>query len=856
MVIDNNAQTLYGIPLVLISEEYNRLLAQYNVRTHTVLSRLREEVSSDREFFRLLLLLSDLDIYHLPQCGRQTSVFIKELLDSLHSYVGIPYVSSGDNHRDKGLLYLSLSLPAKQQFNEMASELDCLVSKLSVRAFHSFEQLKKDKYYTPNFFRRLMSLSDKDILRLYGCGTKTLEELTQVLQGMHEKFDLSFIDGFIDCDDGARSNLIVEPLQQPQNPSSHIPKEKHQAIDDTAPIVIAKVNTYPARVKNVFLQLYEDHHKSLMELLDCVSNPTFKVETLKNLGRGSFADFKECLEFFKQHIEMVAAMESDQLEWTVREISLRNLGVNEDSMPFIKDYYESNGRFPLFAILKSVLESLPSDSPEIISKVIPIYRDQEISSREELESYFNCTYERIRQKRNKLIEDFPVIFASLSALPGMDECPYRYQMNNIDVEVNALEETNFNLNFVNFALGSIYEDVSLAGEVFETLTNKKEHFIVAVPSELTKYFDFQAYIQNIRELTAKQRKDEEKIELKDLIEKHVKVSYYEDCATEIEKSCRSIIYLFFNLEIEYGKIYFPANAYKPAPEILEDIIRKAGHPLTIDELIDAYADLYPERDSDPIKVRANALRNKNIRPISRDGIYTLAEWQTGTKRGGTIRSYVDEFLDALPEPIASVEDVCEYIRQYRPNLSEESLQANLMQHSERRYNIYFKEEQRFIGLSDYEFSEEYIPYSPETSHRRTLKESIQLYDKFVSEHGFTPRYSGEGVTEEEKRLARFINVQNSKMNKGLLSEEEILMVEEMKERYAHLNSSRTDTFWLKWFDQVSEAVRKGETLSDKLQKWLTENMQQFYSRSLREWQMNKMRELLKLMSDLGTSTIY
>lgn len=107
MVIDNNAQTLYGIPLVLISEEYNRLLAQYNVRTHTVLSRLREEVSSDREFFRLLLLLSDLDIYHLPQCGRQTSVFIKELLDSLHSYVGIPYASSGDNHRDKGLLYLS-----------------------------------------------------------------------------------------------------------------------------------------------------------------------------------------------------------------------------------------------------------------------------------------------------------------------------------------------------------------------------------------------------------------------------------------------------------------------------------------------------------------------------------------------------------------------------------------------------------------------------------------------------------------------------------------------------------------------------------------------------------------------------
>ncbi len=91
---------------------------------------------------------------------------------------------------------------------------------------------------------------------------------------------------------------------------------------------------------------------------------------------------------------------------------------------------------------------------------------------------------------------------------------------------------------------------------------------------------------------------------------------------------------------------------------MEDIIRVAGHPQTIDEIASGYARRYSGRNADWNKIRANMQSNPRIVPIGRSGVYSLAVWTSGKARGGTIRSFVREYLDNSETHIVPTREVC------------------------------------------------------------------------------------------------------------------------------------------------------------------------------------------------------
>ena len=190
----------------------------------------------------------------------------------------------------------------------------------------------------------------------------------------------------------------------------------------------------------------------------------------------------------------------------------------------------------------------------------------------------------------------------------------------------------------------------------------------------------------------------------------------------------------------------------------------------LDEIAEEYAKRYPNRATDPTRIRANMQGNPRIVPIGRSGVYSLAEWNTGKARGGTIRSFVRECLDNSDTHIVPAREVYEYVRQFRPSSTDENIITNLMLESEKTFRIIWKDGISYLNYSTGPIPEGYKQITRSFTERRSFQESIALLDKFISLHGRMPRICED---PEQTRLARFLSNLRSLRRRNLLPKEEM-----------------------------------------------------------------------------------
>lgn len=108
----------------------------------------------------------------------------------------------------------------------------------------------------------------------------------------------------------------------------------------------------------------------------------------------------------------------------------------------------------------------------------------------------------------------------------------------------------------------------------------------------------------------------------------------------------------------------------------------------------------------------------------------MTEWTHGEHRGGTIREFATEYLLSLSPSIAPLEDIGNYVRRFRPASSDKSIHANLLLGG--TYDIFYKEEVRYIGFANQEYPEEYRRFCSQTDSRRDFKSSCTLLEQFVA----------------------------------------------------------------------------------------------------------------------------
>ena len=625
------------------------------------------------------------------------------------------------------------------------------------------------------FLQHFLGASYKEIKELRNCGRLTIKEILSLQDTLNDLSDTPL------------------PAEANETPEPELEVTKHilpSNIDELLPLFKATIEGLSTRSDNRFNWLLEECNNSLSAFYERICDPDC-IKSIPTIGRKSTPEIKDF--FVRARLFLEQFPDEESVSSRVKHHLIASptaLGLPDEAMELLREQEDALGYFPMFAAIQLFLDNQPEEKKTLIDGCLYIHQGQELPERDEVAEVLKLSPERVRQKRNKLIGKLPDYFKTYYNLGFITENPYRYQMTHYEDDINAAEGTDFSLNFITWVLGSVFDDLTLIGDPVKSIGGyfDTDQYLCIVPTALTRLFDFEAFIEDLENRMQERRMGEEKVNLKSLINAHLKVQYCEDELPEIETTCRSILYLHFPVEVDLGNVILPANAHKTNQFILEEILRAAGHPMTFDELYEEYLYQYPERDSTESSLRGAIGGNKNIVPFGRTSTYGLREWNNSSYRGGTIREFVCEYLDSLDEPIAPADDVCEYVRRFRPDTSDSSISSNLMQEQSRKFVVLVKDGVRYFGYSNANYGDEYKVVGGDRRMKRTTQESMQLLEEFILREGRYPYHNEDD--EEEYRLYRFIGNRRSACSRNVIPLEEIEEWRAFEEKYKEYIISR------------------------------------------------------------------
>lgn len=664
---------------------------------------------------------------------------------------------------------ITISIQDPQTLDTVRQRYIAALRDVKVRTFNVLDAWRAEFPSDKEFLEQFLSASSVEIHSRKNCGRLNLEELQTLRNVLRDEVQYDPTT-FESTDEDTQD--VADDVHFPSN------------IDEILPLFKSTYADLSTRSANRVDWLLEECGNSLSKFYERISDPKC-IDTIYGVGKKSRP---ELIDFFLKAKDFLLSFPDEESVFAKVKHHLvaspSALGLPDGAIESLQEMEESLGHFPLFAAIQQYFDNRPDEEKAIIEGCLDIYDGQELPDRTEIAASLNLTQERIRQKRNKLIERLPAYFKTYSSLGFITENPYCWQMTHAEEEINATEGTNFNLNFVTWVLGNVFDDLVLIGDPVKSIGGyfDLDPFLCIVPAKLIPLFDFDGFIKDIDDRLQEKRLNEEKASLRSIIASHLKVQYCEEELPEIDTTCRTILYLHYPVEVDQGYVLLPANAYKTNQIIMEEILREAGQPMTLAEMMDEYMYQYPERDANESSLRGAIGGNKNIVPVGRSSTYALAEWNHETFRGGTIRQFVQECIDQSPEKIARTADVAEYVMRFRPGPNEYNILTNLSLDAENTYRFFYKDGQMYIGYSSLEYPDEYFPHTG--SAKAASANSIRFPElvEFIEKNGRFP-VSGR---EEEHLLYGFWMRRMRLYNLGELDDHSKKFVESILEKYGDL----------------------------------------------------------------------
>lgn len=522
--------------------------------------------------------------------------------------------------------------------------------------------------------------------------------------------------------------------------------------------VLDYASSLSKRAKDAFRALFDQCGEDIVSLGYALMSPDFSWDKYHSgLGGKSLEELRgfsmRVLKLLRDHRDLPGL---EELSYHERIAQIAGYGLTRADVDKLLQLEQSLGYFPIAAFVSDWISSRQERDLYIYSHGFSIWKDGQELSLQEMALSLNVTFERCRQIRKQLFEE---LLSMLQGLNIEETCPYDYLSRDLDSFVNDAEGTSFNLNFIRLILGNSYSSLSAVGNIEDSILFKlrggtDDSFIAAVPLPIADSCDVNAFLADLESLNGEKSTETRWLKLP-------------DWNIDSGNLAARLAELRYGWTVSGDSLVIPPNADKNRPGIIEDIIRDAGRPLSIDEIVAEYSKRYPDRQTDPAKIRGNIHVNPKIVPIGRTGVYSLKEWNSGSARGGTIRSFVRECLDNSETHIVPSKDVCEYVRRFRPSSTDENIITNLKLETERSFRIIWKDGISYLTYSTGPVPEGYNQIVRSVVEKRGFEESIALLEDFVTRNGRMPKVCDN---TEETRLARFLAIQRSLFRRGLVSE--------------------------------------------------------------------------------------
>ena len=683
------------------------------------------------------------------------------------------------------------------------------------------------------FIKYLLNVTFESVLKLPLAGRNTARQIVDLSQKLsaYQNCSLGCVTRLQDVDTNTPAAILPENIEN---------------INALLPIIRSYAETYSVRARNGILQLITNCNDNVYQLFETLSSAQFNPKKLRNIGANSVP---EILDFKDRVIALCTECSSEDAAAKLEKMSKsqRYIDIGISASENIISLEEKIGYFPLLAAVNQYINNVPARESRIIKEYLLIFRGGVERDLDDMANELSLTRERIRQLANKQIKALEGIISSWKGLLA----DYHYPIFEKDAWVTMCEKEGvaFTQNFVKWIISLVDDTVHLIGDpisAFKTYHGRIKPLYL-MPKRLYDIFDIHSFIEHINNIAVEKRYEEEHYSLKELIYNFFRDRVFFEMVDELEVFTRRIIDIEVDCLLYESDLIFKANAVKTMPEIIEDIIRANGDVMSLDEIYDKYKELHPQKDVEPRNIRASIHQNQNIRPLGRSGRYTLSEWNDGYARGGTIREFAYECIVDSPEKIVRVDVLCKYISQYREGVEEDSIQSNLLAEASGKFGLYFRDGERYIGLTSMQYDDCYIVVANDESiERRSTKQSYTLLENFIVENKRFPFSSGP---DDEPRLYRFWYNQTYCYNHGDMDVENKQIYDYINTKYDNYKVSQSDYIWYKRYIELSGFVEQQNfsDIKNRHNKWLLHNAELYKAQQLTEWQVPLFKKLLHLI---------
>jgi hypothetical protein len=621
---------------------------------------------------------------------------------------------------------------------------------------------------------------NNDFLHLRNCGKKSNTELIELC----EKYE-----------DFASKPIIVKP-------DNHIEK---------------LIDNLTARQRKILNNLIESQTISLsvrsLNAIDKISNSSitirglkeilidrkYNIGNIKNIGKKSVNELAQFFKDVREQIEIVHLFENDD-ELTIELFNTylrRKFCLKPNDIVKIWNNYDSENGLPAFKTIDTLLTSgyiFNDNEQEIFNRGFNFWTDSLPDKLEDIASDISLTRERASRIRKKLLDEIDLRFTFLQSLEfdALNLYGLNADSDIIIIDESLIEEiqqkecVGFNDVFVTKLLSIIFNKThEVVGNIESLIFNivkykgvdSRWNSIYLIKKELKESYDFDSLVTDVK------RRLSERIEEDYLFHFETYLTAFQNDGVEadyfvIAQIAEHIIFNEFEISIDtFDQITFGRNTKKQVIEYVYDILKEKNEPLDIYQIYETLISKHPNVTKSAEALRGSCQRDSNLIYFGRSSTYGLRIWEKNELvKGGTMHDIAEEYLIQFEEP-KHIDEITEYVSQYRPEATPKNLLYNLKSAENRRFRFF---KNSHIGLMSKEYDTHLEYNNVKYGTRQSWEDSFIELQIFCKANGRLPLASAIG---EERKLYNFMNVQRNRMQKLILSTDKTQKIESILIKY-------------------------------------------------------------------------
>lgn len=710
---------------------------------------------------------------HLRNCGRKSEVELERLCKKY----------KGSNIKQKGGFSIKENCLIDVPYFELPDYRELSVRSQNVCSDNGFTNIRSivSYYWVHGTF-----------INLRKCGQKSNKELID----LSTKYEIYFLD------ENPKIEILIE---EPPNP--FIRKITNLSITQKSlllNILNYRFSKLSVRSSNA-LKSFMESNISMQDVRFLLSNSESELRSIRNVGANTISEINDFINSLKELIETVSKYsdEDDIVVELFNSFLIQKFSLDQKILAEISADYDFSQGLPVFKTVHVLIENeilFHKKKKQIFKLGFNYYMDLDVLTLDQIAIKLELTRERIRQLRLKLLNGLSDSFSFLSEIEistmnlyGIDlDCDYIIIKEDIINEINRIENTYFNIQFVLKILSVIIPDLFvLIGDEKSVLfnANVREAYnwqnTYLISKKYTDLFDFEKFIDDVS-LRLSERIEED---FNFNFQTYLLAFQKDNCQNLLENISRIAEYILFNefeLCIDTNEnIVFKRNTIKQVYEYSYHALEVLGKPSKVNVIYKKVIELFPDCESDENSIRASMRKDTGFVPIGRTSIYGLKKWEAEIDdfKGGTIRDIVEEYLHSETQP-KHIDEITAFVNNYR-NTTSKNIYANLNMDESKRF-MFFRG--LMIGLSSKKYtSGKCVKVIDLNIERKTWEERFSDLENFAEANNRLPKSISNN---KERVLYRFMNIQLNKTTKNQINDDKASRINELVTKYKYHKRNR------------------------------------------------------------------